>query len=236
VNAAAVGFDFDHTLGIDNKLERTVGIELLVRQARKASCSVDKREAAQATDAALGAYRSTRITLEDALRAAFARFARRGIDCEAVVTDFRATVLARAPAFVKPLPGALRLLRELDRVGIPYALLTNGWSPLQEEKARLIGFRGAVFVGETIDVRKPSPGAFERLIRYFGELPEKIWYVGDDPVADVAGSQAAGLRSVWFDWEKRAYPEGQGPPAHRIHALRELSDVLTNSANTSRFR
>lgn len=228
MNAAGVGFDFDHTLGIDNKLERTIGVELLMRQARADSSSLDEAQALRAMDAALAVYRSERMRLEDALRSAFIRLERHGVDFEAVITRFRATVVARAPAFVKPLPGAIELLDALDRSGIPYALLTNGWSPLQEEKARLIGFRGAVFVGETGVTWKPSPRAFEKLRSYFAVPAERIWYVGDDPVADVAGSAAAGLRSVWFDWEKRPYPEGQDPPAYRIHALRELFALLTN--------
>jgi len=228
MNAVGVGFDFDHTLGIDNKLERTIGIELLVRQARADCRSVDQAQASQAMDAALDAFRSERMTLEDALRAAFMRFGREGVDFEAVIACFRATVLARAPAFVEPLPGALELLDALDREGIPYALLTNGWSPLQEEKARLIGFRRAVFVGQSGIAWKPSPCAFEPLLRYFGAPADRIWYVGDDPIADVAGAAAAGLRSVWFDWENRPYPAGREPPAYRIHALRELFTLLTN--------
>lgn len=226
MNAAAVGFDFDHTLGIDNRIERTIGAELLVRQARANSRSVDEAQALQAMDAALDAYRSGWMTLEDALRAAFMRSEGHGVDVAAVIAEFRATVLARASAFVEPLPGAVELLKSLDQAGIPYALLTNGWSPLQEEKARLIGFRGAVFVGEIGVAWKPSPRAFEKLISYFKAPAERIWYVGDDPVADVAGSAAAGLRSVWFDWEKHPYPEGQAQPAYRIHALRELLALL----------
>jgi FMN phosphatase YigB (HAD superfamily) len=226
LKAVAVGFDFDHTLGIDNKLERTIGAELLVRQARADSCSVDEAQALRTMDVALDAYRSGRMTLEAALRAAFMRSERHGVDLEAIIEQFRATVLARASDFVKPLPGAVELLEALDQSGIPYAVLTNGWSPFQEEKARLIGFRGDIFVGEEDAAWKPSFRAFEKLIRYFKVPAERIWYVGDDPVADVAGSAAAGLRSVWFDWEERPYPKGQARPAYRIHALRELLALL----------
>jgi putative hydrolase of the HAD superfamily len=110
-------------------------------------------------------------------------------------------------------------------------LLTNGWSPLQEEKARLIGFAGPVFVSERIGVRKPAAEAFGYLAKHF-ELPfGKIWYVGDDPAADCGGARALGMTTVWFDWEHRSYPEDLPKPDHVIHRLSELPGLLVASGS-----
>lgn len=169
----AVGFDFDHTLGIDNKLERTVGIELLEEAAREHGCPFDLIEASAAMDTALERFRSGLVSLEDVLREQFASVACRGVSYEVADLRFRAEAMKRVPAFVEPLMGARVLLERLENLGIPYALLTNGWSPLQEAKAALLGFRGAVFVSDRIGAWKPSPRAFEALIRHF-DLPDEL--------------------------------------------------------------
>jgi putative hydrolase of the HAD superfamily len=125
------------------------------------------------------------------------------------------------------LPGALEVLAKLDECRIPYALLTNGWSPLQEEKARLIGFRGPVFVSERLGFLKPAPQAFAQLVKHFERPAGDIWYIGDDPQADCAGAAAAGMTSVWFDWENKTYPAGVTSPTHSIHTLEELLALLS---------
>ncbi len=118
------------------------------------------------------------------------------------------------------------MLAALDALGVPYALLTNGWSPLQEEKARLIGFSGPVFVSERIGARKPAREAFEVLGKHF-DLPfGRIWYVGDDPAIDCAPAQDLGMVSVWFDWENRSYPAELTAPKHTIHALADLPPLV----------
>jgi putative hydrolase of the HAD superfamily len=118
------------------------------------------------------------------------------------------------------------MLAELQNMGAPYAILTNGWSPLQEEKARLVGFEGPVFVSERIGVRKPSREAFEFLAKHFGAPPAAVWYVGDDPALDCAAARACGMTSVWFDWEGRSYPQELEPPNFVIHSLSELPALL----------
>jgi HAD superfamily hydrolase (TIGR01509 family) len=139
---------------------------------------------------------------------------------------FREAVVNAAPSHVQALPGARELLAELDAMGVPYALLTNGWSPLQEEKARLLGFAGPVFVSERIGSRKPSPQAFGMLAKHF-DLPfERIWYVGDDPAVDCAGARALGMTAIWFDWEDHPYPPDILPPDRVVHALDDIPPLL----------
>lgn len=230
----AVGFDLDHTLGLDHRLEKTVALEMLAAYARGRGATYDAAAATDVIDGVLHAYRGGEQTVEAAMAGFFERFAPGGgnyIVDEA--QKFRENVLARTTEFVAPVPGAAEMLAALDAMAIPYALLTNGWSPLQEEKARLIGFSGPVFVSERIGVRKPSREAFEALAKYFALPFEKIWYVGDDPDIDCVASQDFGMTAVWFDWEGRPYPPGASRPAHVIHALDELPRLLEGSLASS---
>jgi HAD superfamily hydrolase (TIGR01549 family) len=222
----SIGFDFDHTLGIDNKLERTVALAMLADHAAAQGIQYDPVAAGAAIDETLAHYRSGDRSIESCIAGFFERFTP-GSNVLDVTGQFRDAVVAAAPDHIQALPGATEMLAKLDEMGVPYALLTNGWSPLQEEKARLIGFRGPVFVSERIGVRKPSPDAFGFLAKHF-ELPyDSIWYVGDDPATDCAGARNLGMTAVWFDWENRSYPGELPKPDHVIHSLDEIPRLVS---------
>jgi HAD superfamily hydrolase (TIGR01509 family) len=222
----AVGFDFDHTLGVDNKLERTVALEQLALLAAANGLSYDTQAADGAIDEVLREVRRGERTVETCIAGFYEMFAPVGGGVVDAAGGYREIVLENAPKYVAALPGALELLAKLDERHVSYALLTNGWSPLQEEKARLIAFRGPVFVSERLGFLKPSAQAFAHLVKYFERPASDIWYVGDDPEADCAGAVAAGMTAVWFDWEERTYPEGIAKPTHSIHTLEELLALL----------
>ena len=69
------------------------------------------------------------------------------------------------------------------------------------ELARLAGELGlegrfeAVFSSAVVGYEKPHPEFFRRALRELGQ-PELVWMVGDNPRADVAGAQAAGIPAV----------------------------------------
>jgi len=222
----AVGFDFDHTLGIDNKLERRVALQMLEELAGTQAVAYDPAEAEGAVDEMLHQSRSGGLPLETALAGFFDRFVELGDRAPEVSEQFEQRVVALAPELVEALPGLHDMLAELQKNGVPYAILTNGWSPLQEEKARIVGFEGPVFVSERIGVRKPSREAFEFLAKHFGAPPAAVLYVGDDPALDCAAARAAGMKSVWFDWEGRSYPQELEAPNFVIHSLSELPALL----------
>jgi HAD superfamily hydrolase (TIGR01509 family) len=227
----AVGFDFDHTLAIDNKLERTVALEMLAELAQRFGVTYDEAAAQAAVEEMLHAYRSGQVPLETAVEGFFLRFVDEGEAIAGETTFFRDRCVLRAREFVRGLPGLRDTLAALDAMHVRYALLTNGWSPLQEEKARLIGFEAPVYVSERLGVRKPERGAFDVLAHLFDLPPASIWYVGDDPEVDCAGAKAAGMTAVWFDWEERTYPQGLIQPDYTIHALDELPSLLQGHAS-----
>ena len=203
LRAEAFGFDFDHTLGVDNHLERTVALELL------------DGENPRAVDVALAAYRYGARSIDDAITSI-------GVDPE----RFRELVLERAPHFVEPLPGVNELLAELCERGLPVAILSNGWNPLQSHKARIIGFPGPVLVSDEIGVRKPAFAAFLRLQNELGVAPTGIVYVGDDPVPDMCGALSAGMQAIWLDREGRSYPQDIATPTARVSALTDILSLV----------
>lgn len=47
--------------------------------------------------------------------------------------------------------------------------------------------------------RKPEPAMFERAIAHTGADPSSVVHVGDNPVDDIQGANAVGMRTVWVN-------------------------------------
>jgi HAD superfamily hydrolase (TIGR01549 family) len=222
---SAIGFDFDHTLGIDNKLERVALLRLLDASCEEGGrCIGTLAEEIARIDALLHDQRTGRFTIE----AAIEQFMRdRGArDPAACAQDYKRLCVDMVPHFVIPQPDARDTLAALRDRGVRTAILTNGWSPLQQHKAARVSFDGPIVVSADIGVQKPEPEAFEALARALDTPPNEIAYVGDNPLTDVAGALRAGMTAVWFDAEGAKYGEGTPRPSRVIHSLAELQALV----------
>lgn len=218
---AAIGFDIDHTLLVDNKLERVAFLHLLGTLLAEGGAAIGPLPVEiEAIDALLARQRGGACSIDDAV-GEFATL--HGCAAEArYAASFRSTALRMVDDFVIPLPGAVDTLAALRACGIALAVLSNGWNPLQQRKAARAGFHGVVLTSAELGVQKPSPAAFAALVGVLQVPPARTWYVGDDPYNDVAGAAAAGLVPVWLDAEAQPYPSELAPPARRIERLSEL--------------
>jgi putative hydrolase of the HAD superfamily len=129
---------------------------------------------------------------------------------------------------VEAVPGAIECIRALVAAEIPVAILTNGWSELQERKIEhaLGEFPGPVLVSDLVGAYKPSAAAFRQLEEALGVTPAELWYVGDNPVADIDGARAYGLRAVWLNRRGDAYPAQLAEPTAQIEHLDALPAVV----------
>jgi 5'-nucleotidase len=222
----AVGFDFDHTLGVDNALER----KAFYAFAEELGYPLDPHDGVWPTriEELLTEFRAGEITLERMVARFGDALAVRGADPD----RWRALCYALVDPLVRPIDGARELLDGLRARGIPLAILTNGWSPLQQKKVERALGPGAVeeiLVSDQVGAVKPAAAAFVALIEALGVPAERAWYVGDNPRGDIGGALAAGLRAVWFDWEGQTYPPDLPPPTLRVGALRELETLAQNT-------
>jgi HAD superfamily hydrolase (TIGR01509 family) len=221
----AVGFDMDHTLGIDNKLERVAFLRLLEMLLDEGGHTLGTlTDEIDHIDALLALQRSGACTIDEAV----ARFVlERGLPPkDAYAERFRDMALAMVDELVVPLPGARATLTRLRERGIAVAVLSNGWNPLQDRKVRRVGFDGPVIASGDIGAQKPSPQAFAALLAALGTPADETMYVGDDPHGDVAGARDAGLQAVWIDADRRAYPPDLPAPPYTIASLEELLALI----------
>jgi putative hydrolase of the HAD superfamily len=118
------------------------------------------------------------------------------LDAEALLDDF----VSRFRESCVPFPNLHATLDQLTAEGLALGIVSNGHETLQWSTVRALGLEAycsAVLISESEGVRKPDPVIFQRAVARLGTTVERAVFVGDNPVADVAGARAAGLRAVW---------------------------------------
>jgi HAD superfamily hydrolase (TIGR01549 family) len=94
------------------------------------------------------------------------------------------------------------VLRALSARGMRTAILTNGPSDGQRRKLRATGLAqrvDVVVIGEELGVSKPSPRAFEAVLRHWSMPAADALMVGDSPALDYDAALAAGLQARLLD-------------------------------------
>ncbi len=94
------------------------------------------------------------------------------------------------------------LRRLLDRVGV------------------LARFRVLSFSDE-VSVRKPAAEIFRDTLARAGVRPAGAVHLGDDPVSDIAGARAAGMRAIHYA------PDGRAPTQEADAVLRHFGNLST---------
>jgi FMN phosphatase YigB (HAD superfamily) len=230
VKGVAVGFDFDHTLGIDHSLERHAFGDLAEQFG--VMLDIGEQHTAEMIEHMLAPFRAAEETMP-AMLARFVASLPPNAEMQAVSPNdlagrYRQICYDLVDQLVKPIEGASECIAALVAHGIPVGILTNGWSELQERKiARALGnFPGPILVSDSLGHYKPSAEAFRALETALGVDPAQLWYVGDNPVADIAGARAYGLRAVWLNRAGQSYPAGLAKPSVEIADLAALPPIV----------
>ncbi len=103
--------------------------------------------------------------------------------------------------------GAPELLAELKQRGYKLGLLSDtdfasGWKEKRFKDSGLAKFFDTyVVAGETNPEPKPSPQPFLEVIKRLNLKPGQVIHVGDNQETDIKGATAAGVDSLWIDWQ-----------------------------------
>jgi putative hydrolase of the HAD superfamily len=140
----------------------------------------------------------------------------------AVARAYAEPVLTHGPVVA---PGAVAAIRALAARGLTLGIVSNtGRTPgsvLRRLLARagvLDGFRVLSFSDE-VGARKPSAAIFQRTLDAAGCPPAAAVHIGDDPVTDVGGARALGMRALHY------LPGGGAPADGAAAPLRHFADL-----------
>jgi putative hydrolase of the HAD superfamily len=109
--------------------------------------------------------------------------------------------LRRFCTFARGFPAMNGTLLSLRAHGLKLGIVTNGESAFQQRSIDALGLSALVdevLISETEGLRKPDAQLFRRAAQRLGAPPSGCLFVGDNPVADVLGAHAAGMRTAWF--------------------------------------
>jgi putative hydrolase of the HAD superfamily len=130
-------------------------------------------------------------------------------------------------------PDAPDILKLLHNNGIKVGIVTNAYQPmwLRDVEIRMHGlldfFPDCRISAADVGYLKPHPAIFQAALNCCGTRAEETVFVGDDPEADVAGAQAAGLQAI-LRAGRRAQSAlgGAVVPDATIQTLSELPPIL----------
>jgi HAD superfamily hydrolase (TIGR01549 family) len=95
--------------------------------------------------------------------------------------------------------------------------LTNGNADIYKTDAG--EYFDFAFLAEDIGASKPLPDMFHAALNQAGVAAENIIHVGDNPEHDIQGARDVGMRTVWMNSQKVAWPGGE-------RADREIDNLL----------
>lgn len=105
-------------------------------------------------------------------------------------------------------------------------IVTNGISSVQRKKLQLSGFKDCVedcFVSEEVGAEKPDQAFFDYVFQHIPNLDkERTIIVGDSLTSDIKGGKVAGIKTCYFNPDRKPVPEEYKPDYDIDH----LWDVL----------
>ncbi|WP_152186260.1 HAD family hydrolase [Segeticoccus rhizosphaerae] len=146
--------------------------------------------------------------------------------------DLHADYIAQAAAHTHLVDGALAALARARRSGFRLGVVTNGPADLQRAKLehlRLTEHVDRVVISGEAGVAKPDPAIFALAIERLGGPGGARWMIGDNPVADIGGARAAGIRSVWLR-HGRAWDDADGPVDRQADTITDAVDRVSREA------
>lgn len=153
-----------------------------------------------------------------------------------VVPELVAVIRNHRPLLRLP-KETVAVLTALRADGWRMVVLTNGLPQVQRAKVLGLGLAplvdGVIYAEDVVPGGKPAAGAFKAALAKLSLPAGRCVCVGDDPVRDIAGARAMGLRTVWL--VTGAAQDGSGaaitslPTDACITALSQLPEVLSRS-------
>ena len=74
-------------------------------------------------------------------------------------------------------------------------------------------------------VAKPDPVIFQKALDLAQVEAHQVVHVGDDPIADVHGAAALGIKTIWANIHQKPWPGGE-PADREVRYLKELLPAI----------
>ena len=134
------------------------------------------------------------------------------------------------PHIAAPFPKAHQTLASLRDSGFKLGLVTNGPVTSQQPKIDGLGigrYFGTILISGVEGVSKPDPEIFRRAVCNLGVAAEETVMIGDNPVADIGGARAFGMKAIWKQDDYWPAPDAVDGVVRDLDELPALISSLT---------
>lgn len=132
------------------------------------------------------------------------------------------------------IPGANKLLANLQKKGVTLLVGTNGVKKTQIERLRGSGldkYFDEYYISEDIGYSKPNAKFFAPMFQRIPDLKtENTIMVGDRLQSDILGANRAGLQSIWFNPNKNIN-ELDFQPTYTVDSYQQLYKLIVQKLN-----
>jgi putative hydrolase of the HAD superfamily len=137
--------------------------------------------------------------------------------------------LSVAPrTWYEPDPSVNSFLQRLNDSNVVWGIVTNG-SATQTDKAErleLLSGCSCLVISKVVGVEKPDPAIFEIALNEIGSpAPHDVLFVGDNPIADIAGARAHGMSTAWIQHDQ-VWPADLEPPDYVFSSVLECEELF----------
>jgi HAD superfamily hydrolase (TIGR01549 family) len=141
-----------------------------------------------------------------------------------LLTEEAFAVFWHARQRVQIFPQTESLLSQLAR-SYTLGAISNGNACLQA--IGMADYFAFHFAADDFPAAKPAADMFVAALTKMSCAAHETVHIGDHPVDDIEGAQAAGLKTVWVNFSGAAWP-GQGkPPDHTVQALDDIPAAIS---------
>jgi len=128
----------------------------------------------------------------------------------------------------EPVENAYGLLEYL-KSKYPLYAASNSTLPHQLKrlaKADMLGYFTKVLTSDIAGANKPSKLFFDYCFKEIGDiLPEDTVMIGDSLTSDIEGGITAGMKTIWFNPNRKTQPSGMHID-HTVTSLLEIKNIL----------
>lgn len=132
-----------------------------------------------------------------------------------------------------PFPEVIDVLTRLKKAGLKMGIVTNAYQPMRLRDVELAQhgllefFPDCRLSAADAGYLKPHASIFEQALKRANTTAERTIFIGDNPTADIAGGQAAGMKTIMRIIERsRPLISGLIMPDAAINSLEELPAIL----------
>ena len=155
---------------------------------------------------------------------AFAHFGRQ-VDGEEMALRYQDYISQQGQSF----SGAEDLLAELVERGYQLYGATNGVTAIQQgrlKQSAITTYFKEIFISEQLGTQKPEVAFYEKISNLIpGFAKEQALMIGDSLTADIAGGNAAGIDTVWYNPDYKENTS-QAVPTYEVSDYHELLALL----------